>query len=517
MNKFESALKNTLNNKVSFTANGAAAYATSGKALLDINFAVSTLRSKTSDEIKNMFSAAFYENPLIAIKWMFMLRDIRGSGMGERRTFRICLEWLAETRPDIVQRLVKFISDFGRWDDLFCLISMKEDDKVEDEVLGVIDEQWEADIKNMKNGKPISLLAKWMPSINTSSPTTVKLARFFCKELSLSEKQYRKTLSAMRKYLNVIEQKMSAQNWSEIDYETVPSKANLKYKDAFLKHDEVRRRSYLEKLDNGQAKINVGTLSVVDIVSKYMSYSNWSNRVKQTDATLEAAWKALPTTFDSTRNVIAVVDGSGSMFCGSTVIPANVANAIGIYFSERLNGPFKNKFITFSETPQYVDLSNCKSLHEKLSTALKYDECANTNVERTMKLILKTAIDNKLTQAEIPDLLILSDMQFDQGVSSYSHVTNLYLADKVALFENIKREFEQYGYKLPKITFWNICGRTNTIPLQTNECGVALISGFSQNICNMVMSNKLDPYEVLLDAVNSKRYDVIENAIASII
>ena len=167
INKFEQALKNTLNDEISVTENLACGYKTSGAKLLDINFAVSSLRNKSESDIEKMFSEAFYENPLLAVKWLFMLRDIRGNGMGERRSFRVCMKWLAGIRPDLVQKLVKLIAEYGRWDDLFCLVTMKNDDKVNDEVLAVIDEQWADDVKNMKDGKPISLLAKWMPSVNT--------------------------------------------------------------------------------------------------------------------------------------------------------------------------------------------------------------------------------------------------------------------------------------------------------------------------------------------------------------
>lgn len=178
--------------------------------------------------------------------------------MGERRSFRICMKWLASVRPNVVQRLVRLISDFGRWDDLFCLINLnkvtRDVDIVEDEVNKVIDEQWANDVKNMNDGKPISLLAKWMPSINTSSSASVALAKFFCRKFSLSEKTYRKTLSSMRKYLNVIEQKMSAKQWNEIDYSAVPSCANIKYNAAFLRNDETRRRVFLGKLERAKRK-----------------------------------------------------------------------------------------------------------------------------------------------------------------------------------------------------------------------------------------------------------------------
>ena len=276
--KFEQALKSTLLDEVSVTENGAVGYKTAGNPLLDINFSVSSLRNKGDGEIVKMFSEAFYFNPLLAIKWLFFLRDIRG-GMQERRSFKVCFKWLSTIRPELVKKLIPLCAEYGRFDDLFCLITFKEDDQVQAEVIKYIDEQWAKDVENMNNKKPISLLAKWMKSCNTSSPESVKIGKFLAKELSLSEKQYRKTLSAMRKYLNVIEQKMSAKQWNEINYEAVPSKANLKYNAAFLRNDEARRREFLGKLEKGEAEINSSANVPCDIVYAYygkVGYNHYS-------------------------------------------------------------------------------------------------------------------------------------------------------------------------------------------------------------------------------------------------
>lgn len=536
MSKFENALKSTMNDEISISENGSVGYKTSGAKLLDINFAVSSLRSKGDGEIVKMFSEAFYENPLLAVKWLFMLRDIRGNGMGERRSFRVCFKWLATVRKDLVLKLISLVAEYGRWDDLFVLIdgSATIDADVEKAVIDAIDAQFAVDLQNMKDNKPISLLAKWLPSINTSSPKTVALAKRLCKELQLSEKQYRKTLSAMRKYLNVIEQKMSAKEWKAIDYEAVPSKANLKYNAAFLRNDETRRREFLGKLEKGEAKINSSANFPCDIVHAYagkVGYDYYSRSSKCTvDPALEAMWKALPNYVKDLDNssTIVVADGSGSMCCrigDGNMTALEVANSLAIYFAEKLNGEFKNKYITFSERPQYVDFSYAKSLAEKIGIALEHDECANTNVEAVFDLLLESAMSNQLKQEDIPaNILIVSDMEFDMGTSwsncgysYYDRSNGRYSAKRNALFESIKNKWQNAGYKLPRLIYWNVNSRTGTIPLTQNEMGVALVSGFSPAIANMVFSAKLDPYEVLVDAINNPRYDAVEAAIKEII
>ena len=526
MNVFENSLKKTMSQEEVLTENGAVGFKSSGHALVDINFATSSLRNKTEDEIRKMFSDAFYENPLLAVKWLFMLRDIRG-GMQERRSFRVCFKWLSTIRPELVKKLIPLCAEYGRFDDLFCLITFKEDDQVQEEVIKYIDEQWANDVKNMKEGKPISLLAKWMKSCNTSSPESVKIGKFLAKKLQLSEKMYRKTLASMRKYLNVIEQKMSAKEWKTIDYETVPSGANCKYNSAFLRNDETRRREFLNKLSKGEVKINASTCFPSDIVHLYnksIGYYNRRNTVT-VDPALEAMWKALPEV-KINGNLICCCDGSGSMtICvdrKSSVTALEVCNALGIYCSEHLTGPFKDKYITFSAHPQYVDMSEAKTLAEKLNIAYQHDECSITNIEAVMDLMLKTSVNNHLKQEDIPDLCIISDMEFNSAINfgegySYWNMPSDYSASKNALFEKIRQKWEAAGYKFPRIIFWNVNSRTGTIPLQQNENGVVLCSGFSQTQFKMLMSNKTDPYNVLVEALNTTRYQPVEDAIKNII
>jgi len=508
-NKFLSGLKSELNAEKVYTENSALAYKTSGSALVDINFAVSELRGVIPDVIEEKFSKAFFENPELAVRWLFFSRDIR-QGLGERRLFRICLSWLVRTCPDAVKELIPLVSEYGRFDDLLVL----RGSNVWNDVVTFIHDQLHEDIANCDAGKSISLLAKWLPSCNTSSPASRKLAKDIYHALDITEKQYRKMLSKLRKHIDVTEAKTSSNAWSEIDYEKVPSKANLKYKDAFLKHDEKRRREYLDALKKGEAKINSAANFPCDIVAKYMQISGWKNMVKGTDPTLEAMWKALPDYVKDADdgNTICVADGSGSMTTtvnGCNFTALDVANSLAIYFAEHLAGPFKDKYITFSETPQYVDFSAVRTLRSKLEIAMQHDECASTNIEATFDLLLNTVINSKLKQEEIPNLLILSDMNFNMGVYTGNYCSNDAMMDAIA------KKWEAHGYKLPRITYWNICGgidRHGPIPMQINSCGVALVSGFSPAIADMVFSQKTTPYEVLLEKLMTERYDAVANA-----
>lgn len=504
---FMKNLKETLNDDFNYsvTENGALGYRTSGKELLDLNFSVSSMRNMSEEKIVEKFVKAFYEDKILAMKWLFYCRDCR-AGIGERRLFRTCMKYLAENHQDIAKEVIKLVPEYGRWDDLWCLL----DTDLKEDVCDLVALQLLEDKGNKSQGKPISLLAKWLPSLNTSSKETRHLARIIVDELQMTDREYRKLLSSLRAYLNVVEVKMSAKQWDKIDYAAVPSRANLIYNNAFLRNDEERRREYLDKLQKGETKINAGVLFPHDIVNKYMvSRYHISNA---DDVTVEQLWKALPDYVGGAGNTICVADGSGSMCSriGNTGVTAlTVANALAIYFAERSSGQFKDTYITFSSRPQIVDFSNAKSLREKLEIALRHDECANTNIEATFDLILQTAIKNEMSQDDMPqNVLVLSDMEFDQMTSGRT--------DK-RLFDELADRYSQHGYNLPRLVFWNIMSRTGTIPVKENEAGVALVSGFSPAIMKMVLSNSTDPFECLLEQLNSERYAPVEEAVKELV
>ena len=511
---FMSAVRQTLNDEynVSITENGAVGYRTTGKELLDLNFAVASLRKMPDAEVAKRFMKAFCEDQVLAMKWLFYARDVRG-GLGERRLFRVVLAELIKSNPEMVIPVINLIPEYGRFDDLWCLLDDKEAANV---IYQIVDNQLKLDWENMAAKKPISILAKWMPSINASSAKTKEYGKKLCKALKMTEREYRKALSKLRKYLDVVEVKMSDKNWSAIKYEAVPSRANLIYNNAFLRNDEARRREYLGQLEKGETKINASTLFPHDIVHKYMSGDMWSSRLKSKDATIEALWKALPDTVKGCGNTIVVADGSGSMTCtvdnNSRVTALEVANALAIYFAERSSGQFKDKYITFSNRPQIVDFSKCNSLHDKLQTALAHNEVADTNIEKVFDLILTTAINGHMHQEDLPqNILIISDMEFNSCARCGDGRYGSYPTQR--LFDVIAQKYARAGYKMPRLVFWNVNSRTGTIPVKENELGVALVSGFSVNVAKMVMSGKTDPFECLLEAINSDRYAPVEAAL----
>jgi predicted mannosyl-3-phosphoglycerate phosphatase (HAD superfamily) len=492
--------------KLQYTENGALGHATSGKNLLDMNFRVASYRSKSQEELIRDFNLAFNEDKQLAVKWLFFVRDVR-EGIGERDLFRTVFKHLISTnKTEHAEELIKAISEFGRWDDV---IFSTWGTQYENIAFNEFKNQLEKDLFQFENGSKgtISLLAKWAPRENTSNKERVAIAHQIVKKLGWSSKQYRKTLSTLNRHLNTIEVKTSAKEWNGINYETVPSLANLKYKNAFLRNDEDRRREYLGKLSKGEVKMNMSVGFPHDIVHSYIGNGrgNWGYRNTSfvLDEALEGAWKNLPN-FEL-GNTIVVGDSSGSMTTpvGNTQIQAiEVAHALGIYCGDHCSGAFHNKMITFSENPKYLEWEDSDTLANKLTIAFSHSEVANTNIEKVFRLILNTAVKNHCKQDEIPgSILIISDMEFDSATTRNSGKT---------LFQNVEKQYTEEGYTLPRLVFWNVNSRTSTVPVQENDNGVALVSGFSPNIVKMVMSNKTDPFEVLKEQLLSERYkDII--------
>ena len=509
-------IKNELNSELQCTENGALGYVTSGKALLDMNFKTSSMRNMSDKDILALFHEAMAEDPKMTIKWLLFLRD-REQGMGERKSFRIMLKNLCEDRPNLVMKLIPLVPFYGRWDDLWCLLDTNNG-KVFNELIDIVGDRLSMDLEAMKSNKPISLLGKWLPSLSSKKQENRRWAAKIRKALFLSKEEYRNICTSLRKYLDVVEVKMSDKEWSKINYATIPSRANLIYRNAFLRNDKERRVEYLESLKNGETKINAKVLSATDIVHNYYDVLGWDNVVKPYDESLEQLWKNLPNYMPDGASAIVVSDSSGSMMTnvGNTNLTAyEVSEALAIYMSERLTGEFRDSFITFSSKPQLINMSNLKSLHEKLKYYDSKSLCDNTNIKAVFDLILKVAVKNGYSQEDLPqNIIICSDMEFDtaQGYSLFWTINDTRCTK--ADFEVIKDEYAKHGYKMPTLTFWNICGRTNTVPLQENELGVHLLSGFSQAIVDMAFSTKLDPYECLIERLNSERYDMVEEVLS---
>lgn len=476
------------------TENGAASYESTGSDCLDLFATVGGLRREGDAEIINRFLRAYTESPDTAMKLLFFARDIRG-GLGERRVFRVILGWLAVNEPASVLKNLEYISEYGRFDDLLSLM----DTPCEKEMLAVLKKQFDADIAAAADGKPVSLLAKWLPSVNASAPETVTAGKKIARAFGLSDAKYRKALSALRKKIRIIENCLRNRDYT-FDYEKQPSRAMFKYKKAFIRNDGKRYQAFLNAVDAGKAVLHADNVSPYELVEPYLTYDRYESTFMREITTAEkdalnTTWASLPD-FGSGENALAVIDTSGSMYCTSNPLPAAVALSLGLYFAEHNTGAFGNCFIEFSARPQLIRLKG-ETFADRLRYAASFCQIANTDLEAVFDLVLRAAVRNNVPQNELPaKLIIISDMEFDSCIDSASE-TN---------FENAKKKYEAHGYRLPQVIFWNVASRNRQQPVTENEQGVALVSGATPRLFSMIAGGILSPYAFMTDVLGSERY-----------
>ena len=473
-------LKKTANR--TFTENGAVTPRSTGSDVLNLFATIGALRSQNEAEIEKRFLRSFAEDGNLTMKMLFYARDVRG-GLGERRVFRVLLRYLAENSPASLARNLRLVPEYGRWDDLLLLLNTP----LHALTVSLLKEQFEADLAALKGDGEVSLLGKWLPSVNASNGDVVRTAKRLAKEFGMSEAEYRKALSALRARIRILENYLRESDYS-FDYSRQPSRAMFKYRKAFLRHDEERYREFMNKVSTGEATLHTGGLMPYDIVqSAYRA-------TQEERPALNATWTALED-FTKDDNALVVADGSGSMYSGSPMAAA-VAQSLAIYFAEHNHGAFHNHFITFSNTPQLVEIKG-SDIVEKVLYCRSFNEVADTNIQKVYELILQTALRHHLPQSELPSTLyIISDMEFnyctrDASLSNFEYAKNLYAS---------------HGYRLPAVVFWNVQSRREQQPVTMNEQGVALVSGFSPRIFSQVISGDTDPYTYMLNVLMSERY-----------
>lgn len=504
MNKFIEAIADEANftSNMKFTENGAVALSSTGNSLLDFYATSGALRQRNEAEIIDLFKKAYEENPLAAIKALFFTRDIRG-GRGERRTFRVILKWLANKAP--LNVIINFdeIMELGRADDFYVLVGTK----AEFYMWQYLKMQFTKDLQNAKSGKPCSLLAKWLKSNNTSSKESRLLADKTAKAFGLTPREYRKSLAYLRKHLKVVETKMSANEWTSIEYSQVPAIAMNRYHEAFKRHNVEGFNKFIERVESGEEEIKASTLYPYDLTYDYLYNRGYNpyyfNPIKE-DSIIEAQWKALPNYVEGKHNVLVMADVSGSM-AGK---PMATSIGLAIYFAERNHGAFKNYYMTFSSDPTFIKINPNDSLAKKVLCTATSNIGYSTNLEGAFMKILDTALINKVPQEDMPKaLVVISDMEIDPFFHRYDHYRN-YNLDFVS--EMVKR-FHAAGYEMPKLVLWNVEARANTFHADATNPYVTFASGSGVAEFKSVLDGiNLSAFEAMMNTLNQERYKNIK-------
>ena len=491
MNSFMENLTKATN--YSMTDNGALAHKSTRSMVYDMFALGGAYRGRSEEDCILLFKNAFKENEELALKCLFYLRDCRG-GQGERRFFRACFNWLCKQYPEAALRNLENVSEYGRWDDL--LYSTYQTPLFTN-ALELIRHQLALDVEC----KTPSLLAKWIPSENASSTKTKRMAREVRHFLKLTHKEYRKLLSVLRSRINIVEKLMSENRWDEIEFDKIPSKAGLIYKNAFARRDLIAKK-YEMFAKSTETKVNAETLYPYDVVRKATGVPSWSYRFPEltdTDrAMIEKYWNNLPDYLNGKPcKMMCVVDTSGSMTTQNG-LPLNAAIALGMYCAERVGGPFKNHYISFSSYPQLIKIEGVDFV-DKVRRIYRTNLCENTNIEAVFDLLLETAKHSKAE--DVPEtLVIISDMQIDAG--SY------WRKDKVATeMERIRERWELCGLKMPNLVYWNVNASNNTI--LDDGPNVTYVSGYSPVIFEQILTG-VSGYDLMLKKLMSERYAAVK-------
>lgn len=498
MNTFMNQMRN--DNNYTRTENGEITHKHTNSKVLDMFAMCGSYRNRSDEDCILAFQNAFSEDPNLAMKCLFYLRDVRG-GQGERRFFRVVFKWLCINHPDIAKKNLCNISTYCRWDDL---IYTAEGTPCEAAAFTLIKHQLALDVQC----KTPSLLAKWLPSQNASNSETKRLGKKIARFLRCSDEEYRKMLSVLRERIKVIERLMSANRWSEIQFDKIPSRAGMIYRNAFARRD-ILAKKYEAFAKDASTKVNAKTLYPQEIAHKAFSWGVGNTDFNNPERLmLQKYWDNLPNYYgERQENGIAIVDTSGSMLGA----PMEAAVSLGAYIADKAKGPFANHFITFSAFPELVEFEGV-DIVDKLNRCTRANWGMNTNIQAVFDLLLKTAKSKGVKTEDMPTrLYIFSDMEFDRCTTftpTFSMWTNpktSYNEIKTGL-EKIKRQWASEGYKMPQVVFWNLDARQNNIPAIGED--FSYVSGFSPNMIECILGGK-DSYDLMVEKLMSKRYAAV--------
>lgn len=450
------------------TYNGAPALKRTNSPCVDLFSIIGSARRHPAQVIQ-LFERAYAVHPQRALRILLWARDARG-GAGERTVFRNILHWLERRHPQVAEALVRSgaVQKFGRWDDLLHLQSRAVWPAVAEQVYVAL----------AHNDR---LAAKWMPR---SGPVALKLRR----GIGATEAEWRRGVVQLS---DTVEQRMCRGDWDSIDFSKVPSVASARNQRAFRAHGESRYAAYLDAVAAGTAKMHAGAVFPHEIVKA----------AKVDDAAATVQWSQIPRlVLAGSALVLCDVSGSMGVQVARNTTAMDVCIALGLLLSQSLPEPFKNQVLTFCSTPSWHRIEG-ETLAARAESLRSAEWGTSTNIQAAFELILAKAVAarNEGVAFDMPKtFIVLSDMEFD--VASRKKPNHKMLAAK----------FAAAGIDMPTLVYWNLNGRAHNVPA-SNVPGVALVSGFSPRIAEIVLSGAAEtitPESIMNEAVGRARYDL---------
>ena len=481
---------------IKLTENGAKIYRTTNSDVLDFYTQLGTLRGQHDKVFIDLFNKSYNENPILTIKALFYARDIK-EGLGERRLFRVCMKEFINKKQVLTYFLLILMEEIirlGRFDDLYEIF---EGTDYERDMWNYYHATLMCDLKKAAIKNNITLAAKWMPNPNASDKRKRVLAARFIRNNFSSKKEYLLIRKFLNRYLDTLECNMCENKWGKIDFNKIPSMAFNKYNKAWYRHLKEELEEHLDKVQKGKGKINASSIYPADIFKAMNMLVYPKFNFYNYNKAYETQWNSLPDFVDKKENYLVIADTSGSML-GT---PMDVALSLAIYFAQRNKGLFKNSFITFSDTPEFVTFKDKDNLREIIENVRSI--VSSTNLEATFKLILDAAVKNNIPSEEMPkSLIIITDMQFNSA-TSYSGLK---------FMASMRKMYKEQGYILPNIIFWNVNsnGRAFAVEKKDGE-NVQMVSGYSPTVFKQF--TKIigqSPYEAMCEVLSNERYSFVD-------
>ena len=470
-------------NRVTFTENGALAFSSFENPVMDFMFLAGNPKANSNEVYSILQEIMKQESDYTTIESLVLFMRDRTNGFGVRDNTRKVLSKLHYDGYDI-SRIIKLLPLVGRWDDVVWLAYHTNKD-TSSLCLEMIKSQFAQDMQYIDELINVSLLGKWLPSINASSQKTKDMAKFIAKSLGVSHKDYRKILSQLRRKIDVVERKLSSKQFKEIHYPSVPSLAMFKYKKAFERNDNVRFAKYLADVIAGKAKMNTGMLPIQQLVNR---------RHELGKDLFNKLWSQLDVGFID-DNILPVVDVSYSMLLvkigGGTLKDLSVA--LGVLAAERMKGDFKDKVVIFSNQARYLSLEDCETPFDKIEKVYNDADCSNTNIVGVFSHVLSLAKEFSVKDEHMPKrMLLLSDMQFDYIESWKNGCPQFPIS-------HAKKLYKEAGYTFPEMIYWNM--HSELCAPERRDDNVISLSGYNHRLLELLEHRTVDS---LLNSIKKK-------------
>jgi len=340
---------------------------------------------------------------------------------------------------------------------------------------------------------------------------------------------YRQLLSKINSNLKTTQIYQCANKYDEIEYKNVTSVTMRKQTQAFQnkkkngekRSDDSNRiqgalnfEQFVTQAKEGKMTIKgkrVGLNIMISDALK-MNKSYVCSQFSQIDNdVLNLQWENAGKSIGNLGNIVAMVDLSGSMEGD----PMHAAIGLGLRVAEK--SKLGRRVLSFSTTPEWINLSGTRSLMDMISTIHPWTDWGmwggSTNFTAALMMILDACVANKLPAEDVENMVlaIFSDMQIDSfgneslSQSMWDHITELY--------SSAGQKAIGTPYKPPHILFWNL-RHTDGFPVISEQKGATMFAGFSPALLNAFCNKGIDtlremtPWSMLQEQLQNERYNV---------